>query len=113
MPAVLNADASIGCGHGGSVQITPGQQRFTAGGSPVLAVGDLDGTPITGCTQLTVAATGTVQCTAVASLAGGGAARLSVGGRPVLLETLGGVTNGSPPGVLTVLAPGQTTLRAS
>ncbi|MEV4559237.1 hypothetical protein AB0K51_19920 [Kitasatospora sp. NPDC049285] len=110
MPAVLNADASIGCGHGGTVQITPGQRTFKAGGAPVLAVGDLDGRPIAGCTQVTSGTT--VQCSAVVSVAGGAAATLTAGGRPALLETVSGLTNGAPPGVLTVLTPGQTTLRA-
>lgn len=110
MPAVLNADAAIGCGHGGTVQITAGQRKFTAGGAPVLAVGDLDGKPITGCTQPTSGST--VQCTAVVSVAGGAAATLTVGHRAVLLETVSGATNGAPPGVLTVLTPGQTALRA-
>ncbi|MFI5529920.1 hypothetical protein ACIA8O_15400 [Kitasatospora sp. NPDC051853] len=110
MPAVLNADASIGCGHGGTVQIVPGRRSFTAGGSPVLAAGDLEGKPITGCTQLTAGST--VQCTAVVSVTGGAAATLTVGGRPALLATLSGVTNGVPPGALVVLTPGQTTLRA-
>lgn len=110
MPAVLNADASIGCGHGGTVRIAPGRRTFTAGGAPVLTVGDLEGKPISGCTQVTGG--GTVQCTAVVSVTGGAATTLTAGGRPALLETVSGVTNGSPPGALTVLTPGQTILRA-
>ncbi|MFE5720440.1 hypothetical protein [Streptomyces erythrochromogenes] len=111
MPTVLNARASIGCGHGGTVQLSAGQSTFTAGGAAVLVAGDLDGGPVSGC--LTVPTPGgTVKCTAVVSVAGGTAATLTVGGRPVLLDTVSGQTNGNPPGVLVVTAPGQTKLRA-
>lgn len=112
MRTVLNARASIGCGHGGSVQVSAGQSTLTASGSAILVAGDLDGRPISGC--LTKPAPGgIVPCTLVVSVTGGTAETLSVGGRAALLDTVGGQTNGNPPGALAVLLPGQTTLRAS
>ncbi|MEV8630888.1 hypothetical protein AB0395_04455 [Streptosporangium sp. NPDC051023] len=109
MATVLTTGASIGCGHGGTVQVVPGQRTLTVAGAPVLVAGDLEGKPITHCVPT---APGAVPCTAVASVIGGSATTLSVGGHPALLDTLSGLTNGSPPGVLTVLTPGQTVLQA-
>ncbi|MFI6712712.1 hypothetical protein ACIBF7_40165 [Nonomuraea sp. NPDC050478] len=111
MPNVLNADASIGCGHGGTVQLGAGAATLTAGGAKVLAAGDLDGRPISGC-GTKPAPGGIVPCTAVVSVTGGMAATLSDGGRAALLDTVTGLTNGNPPGTLVVLSPGQTILRA-
>jgi hypothetical protein len=112
MPNVLNAQASIGCGHGGAVQVSAGQSTLSAGGAAVLVAGDLDGRPISGC--LTKPAPGgIVPCTAVVSVAGGTAATLSAGGRAALLDTVSGQTNGNPVGFLVVLSPGQERLHAT
>ncbi|MCD0449197.1 hypothetical protein LO762_08350 [Actinocorallia sp. API 0066] len=111
MPHVLNANASIGCGHGGTVGVGAGQGALRAGGAPVLVAGDLDGRPISGCATPDSAGV-TAKCWAVVSVLGGASATLFAGGRPVLLDTVRGVTNGVPPGVLVVLSPGQATLRA-
>ena len=112
MATVLTAQASIGCGHGGSVQLAAGQQKLTAGGAAVLVAGDLTGATVTGCTQLTTSS-GNKQCTSVVSVVGGTAAHLKAGGKAALLDTVSGQTDGVPPGSLTVLSPGQTVLRAS
>ncbi|RJL35441.1 hypothetical protein [Bailinhaonella thermotolerans] len=110
MPAVLTTGASIGCGHGGTVRLQPGQRTALVAGAAVLARGDLEGKPITNCGQT---GPGFVPCTLVASVTGGASVTLRVGGRPALLATVTGLTNGNPPGVLTVLDPGQTSLSAT
>jgi hypothetical protein len=108
MATALTEQASIGCGHSGTVQLAAGQATLVSGAA-VLVAGDLDGRPIAGCTT---AGPGLVPCTAVLSVIGGTAARLSAGGRAVLLDTVSGMTNGNPTGTLTVLTPGQRELTA-
>ena len=110
MATVLNAKATIGCGHGGSVQISAGQAKLVAGGAAVLVDGDLDGATISGCT--TPKSDKTSKCQSVSSVIGGTAAKLSAGGSKVLLDTVSGLTDGVPPGTLVVQTPGQTILQA-
>ncbi|MBU2670217.1 hypothetical protein KOI35_42625 [Actinoplanes bogorensis] len=111
MAAVLNADAKIGCGHGGSVRISAGQDKLVAGGAAVLIDGDLDGATVSGCG--TTQSSSTSQCKSVSSVIGGTAAKLTAGGSKVLLETVSGLTDGVPPGTLVVQSAGQTILQAS
>lgn len=106
MAAILTTSATIGCGHGGTVQVSAGQSKLSIGGAAVLVAGDLDGRPIAGCPQPNI------PCTAVTSVSGV-PSRLSVGGAAALLDTITGTTNGSPPGALVVLSPGQKTMHAT
>ena len=72
---------------------------------------DLVQAPITGCTQAPSAST--KPCTLVVSTAPGSSSpRLTVGGRAAYLATLSGMTDGVPPGTVTVRDPGQTIVRA-
>jgi hypothetical protein len=111
MPApIINTNAKIMCAHGGQVTLIPKQMKVLVGGAPAMCVGDLVGSPITGCAQLTTAVT--VQCLVVASEIPipmvGMNPKVLIGGKPVLLAGINGVTSGVPPSPLIVAFPGQT-----
>ena len=110
MPFVVTSSAVIMCAHGGKVTLVPRQSTVTAGGSPVMREGDLVGSPIIGCAQ--APSTNTKPCTTVVStLPGGSKPTVAAGGMPVHIDTLTGMTDGVPPGVITVVSPGQQTVQ--
>jgi hypothetical protein len=111
MPKILNAAALVMCPHGGKVQVIPSQLTTTAGGSPVLVLGDLDGKPIVGCTQ--PPSPTTAPCTATTPMLVGASLKVTVGGRAALLDTATGMTNGVPPGPWKVQLPGQAKVDAT
>jgi|SRR4051794_9252305 hypothetical protein len=94
---VLTTASKVECGHSGQVS-TAGVDRLRVGGAAVLTATSVAGNAVTGCR--TVPATnpnGTpkdVPCTAVGGVTATNAARLTVGGTPVLVEPLEGSTNG-------------------
>ena len=111
MPLVVTTNATIMCAHGGQVTLIPKQTQVLAGGGPVLCEGDLSGAPILGCLQ--PPSPGTKPCTMVVStLPGSASLTVFAAGRPVLLQTLQGLTDGVPPGTLMVVNPGQATVQA-
>jgi hypothetical protein len=111
MPPIVTANATIMCAHGGQVMIIPKQAQVTIQGGSVLCEGDLSGAPIVGCAQ--PPSPGTKPCTAVIStLPGSANPKVLVLGRPALLATLTGMTDGVPPGVIMVANPGQMTVQA-
>jgi hypothetical protein len=101
MPKALTVGSSLVCAHGGTVVLKPSQSILTVDGSAVLVVGDLDGAPISGCpTPVSVApAPVTKPCLTVVSMTSPPSAKLSVGGKPVLIDTAQGLTDGvtTPP----------------
>lgn len=111
MGLVVTTNARIICAHGGQVTLIPRQTTVTIQGGAVLRETDLMGAPIVGCAQPPSAAT--KPCTVVVSIMPGGSAPLvSVGGMPAHLDTLMGMTDGVPPGTVSVVSPGQTTVQA-
>jgi hypothetical protein len=111
VPPVVTSKATILCSHGGKVQLVPKQMKVTAQGGPVLCEPDLVGAPIVGCAQ--PPSPSTKPCTLVVSTLPGSASLVaSVDGRPVYLATLSGLTDGVPPGAITVVDPGQTAAQA-
>jgi hypothetical protein len=111
MPPILTSQAVVMCAHGGQVRPIPGQMQVTIQGAPVLCVPDLLGAPIVGCTQPPTLAT--KPCTVVAAtLPGSWSLKVTVGGRPLYLATLSGLTDGVPPSPLVVTYPGQVTVQA-
>jgi hypothetical protein len=111
MPLIVTTNATIMCSHGGQVTLIPKQAQTTIQGGSVLCEGDLSGAPIVGCLQ--PPSPGTKPCTMVVStLPGSSAPTVMVLGRPVLLETLSGLTDGVPPGSIMVASPGQATVQA-
>jgi hypothetical protein len=97
MSGVLTTQSTVACGHGGSAATT-GAARLTVDGQGVLTKQGVIGAGVTSCQ--TVPATnpnGTpkdVTCTAVTGVDQTEAAKLLVGGVPVLIDPLGGATNG-------------------
>lgn len=110
MPPIVTSNATIMCAHGGQVVLIPRQVTVTIDGGAVLCEPDLVGAPIAGCAQ--PPSPGSVPCTAVVStLPGSTSLKVVAGGRPAYVATLSGVTDGVPPGVITVISPGQTTVQ--
>jgi hypothetical protein len=112
MPApILTTAAKIMCAHGGQVTLIPKQVKVLVGGQPALCVGDLVGAPIVGGAQPPTPTT--APCLVVASEIPipnvGMSPKVLVGGKPVLLAGINGVTSGVPPSPLVVAFPGQTT----
>jgi hypothetical protein len=112
MPApIINTAATIMCAHGGQVTLIPKQTTVLVGGMPALCVGDLVGAPIVGCAQPPTPTT--APCLTVVSEIPipnvGMSPKVLVGGKPVLLAGINGVTSGVPPSALIVTYPGQAT----
>lgn len=112
MPPIVTTNDTIMCIHGGIVVLTPKQGAVTASGGAVLRETDLIGAPIVGCTQPPTISS--KPCTTVVStLPGGSAPTVLVGGLPAHVSTLSGITDGVPPGTISVVAPGAPTVEAS
>ena len=111
MPKVLTEGATVKCIHQGTVQVSASQSKLKVGGKAVLVMGDLDGKPVSGCTNQ--GAPGQVPCTTTVAMSAGASTKLKVGGLAALLDTALGTTNSSPPGTFSVQAAGQTELAAS
>lgn len=110
MPLIVTTNATIMCVHGGRVMLTPRQMKVQIQSGSVLCVPDLVGAPIVGCAQ--PPSPGSKPCTAVVATPSGFSPTVLVGGRPVYLATLTGITDGVPPGAIQVTAPGQTVVEA-
>jgi hypothetical protein len=106
VPLILTAQARVMCAHGGQVMLIPRQGVVTIRGAPVMCVPDVIGAPIVGCAQPPTPTT--KPCTTVVSaLPGSWSLTVLVGGKPVYLQTLTGMTDGVPPAPITVVYPGQ------
>ena len=111
MALVITTNATIICAHGGQVTLMPRQQTVTIQGGAVLRETDLMGAPIVGCAQPPTVSS--KPCTTVVTvMPGGSAPTVAVGGMPAHLNTLTGMTDGVPPGTITVVSAGQTTVQA-
>jgi hypothetical protein len=111
MPPVVTRNASILCSHGGRVTLVPSQTQVLIQGSEILCEPDLVRAPIVGCAQ--PATSNTKPCTLVLSTAPGSSSpKVAVGGRPAYVATLSGLTDGVPPGLVSVRDPGQTVVQA-
>jgi hypothetical protein len=111
VPPVVTTNAEIKCSHGGVVMLTARQSIVRAEGGLVLCEPDLIGAPIVGCAQ--PPSPSTKPCTVVMStLPGSTSLKVTVGGRAVYVSTLNGLTDGVPPGGITVVSPGQTSVMA-
>jgi len=99
MGFVVTKDSTVVCAHQGTVTLVPSQTKLTVGGAAVLVAGDIAGKPIGGCLTVPSIPAGTVACAATASeLPGGTAHQLTVGGKPVLLDSVNGLTAGTVTG---------------
>ncbi|WP_272477361.1 hypothetical protein [Baekduia alba] len=88
----------------------PSQAKVLIDGAPVLVVTDLLGAPIVGCPIPPTPAT--KPCTTVVSvLPGSWSLKVLVAGKPALVATATGLTDGVPPGTIQVVFPGQVTVQ--
>ena len=104
---ILNLAADLRCDHSnGVVKTTAAQSLVTIDGRPVLVEGDPVGRPIVGCPN---AGAMIKPCTSSLAATGGYSDFLSIDGRRVCLDTVTGLTDGTPPGIVQykVVSPGQ------
>ncbi len=103
----LTEDAKLVCKHElGRVQIVATQTLVTIAQRKVLVEIDPEGRPIVGCPHTGAAVK---PCTATLKVEQGYSEFLRIGGRRVCLDTVTGLTDGMPPGVVKYLVrdPGQ------
>ncbi|MFP2913092.1 hypothetical protein ACLESD_50430 [Pyxidicoccus sp. 3LFB2] len=105
---VLTVDALVVCAHElGRVGLIHSQPLVTVEGRPVLVRADPEGRPIAGCPNIGP----TIKpCTLTLAVKQGYSTLVTIDGRPVCLDSLTGLTDGTPPGMVKykVNAPGQT-----
>jgi hypothetical protein len=98
-PALTSA-SSVLCPHGGAVDKT-GTAKLKVAASAVLTKADLSGKKIIGCSVADNLQTSTLQCKFVQAISSGESSKLKVkrgaAAIPVLLDTLTGLTTGTPP----------------
>jgi hypothetical protein len=104
----LTEDAVINCKHElGIVHLLlPLQDLVTIEGRKVLVQNDPEGKPITGCPNIGA----TIKpCTRTLGVETGYSPFLRIDGRSICLDTVTGLTNGTPPGIVkyVVRRPGQ------
>lgn len=104
----LTEDALLLCDHGGQVHLAMRQAWVTIHGRRVLVEDDPEGRSISGCPNHNVFLA-LVPCTTTRKVKQGYSAFVRIDGRPVCLDTVTGLTNGTPPGTVTytVKHPGQ------
>jgi hypothetical protein len=90
--------------HGGTVGVSS-TAKLAVNGAPVLLAASVAGKTVAGCPVTDDPNTSTKHCTSVASVLSGPATRLTVGGKPVVLDTLTGTTDGTPPPTGAALGP--------
>jgi hypothetical protein len=117
MSLVLTERSSIACANQGTVHPIATQSKLKIAGARVLIDGDLAHAQISLCNTVPDPNTGTKRCFTVASASGGVSHKLKVAGKGVLLETIGGQTDGVVPasgGIQTwsVKNAGQSKLKA-
>jgi hypothetical protein len=109
MSKALTTASDVECGHQGAVQVSS-SAKLTIGGNAVLIASGVVGSSVAHCA--TPASSTTSPCMTVLSvLPTSLAQKLTVGGLPVVLDTLSGLTDGKPPGSLQSSA-GQSKLAA-
>lgn len=105
---VLTEDARLRCDHGGAVERAARQSWVTIERRRVLVATDPEDRTISGCPNRNVFLA-LVPCTTTLRVTEGYSAFVRIDGRRVCLDTVTGLTNGSPPGTVkyTVKQPGQ------
>ena len=102
----LTTDADIRCGHGGRVRNVARQRWVSVRGAPVLVDDDPERRTISACPNY---GTTVKPCTRTREVVKGYSTLVRIDGAPIVLATLDGLTNGSPPGAVHygVVEPGQ------
>jgi hypothetical protein len=104
---LLTEDAILVCAHElGKVNIAASQSLVTIGGRKVLVEIDPEGKTIVACPNVGIAIK---PCTTTLKVEVGYSALMKVDGRRVCLDTVTGLTDGTPPGIVKyhVVRPGQ------
>lgn len=103
--------ASIKCGHDGKVENVASQHWVRVDGRDVLVDNDPEGRKIAGCPNIGPTMKPCIKTLAVAE---GYSTYIRVGGHPVVLSNLDGLTDGTLPGTVhyDVRQPGQTIVGA-
>jgi hypothetical protein len=104
----LTLDARLACDHGGRIANKNSQDLVRINGVPVLVSHDPVGRSIGGCPNLNPTA-GIKPCTNTLAVIEGYSAFVTIDDKMVCLDTIRGLTDGTPPGTVnyTVKAPGQ------
>ena len=103
----LTQDALLTCSHeSGFVAIAPSQNLVTINGRRVLVAVDPETKPIAGCPWV---GPGMKPCLLTLKVTKGYSRLIRIGGRQVCLDTVSGLTDGTPPGTFkyAVRSPGQ------
>jgi hypothetical protein len=104
--------STLQCLHQGMFVLVASQNQLTVDGQAVLVDGDLEKASITGCTNI---GPGLKPCLKVTSVLVGKSTNLSVGDKPVLVDTATGMTDGTiagTPQTWNVTSAGQQKLTA-
>lgn len=107
MPAVLTKGDSVTCKFGGTV--SPDGGKLVVAGNAVLTVAGVAGHTVTGCG----AGNPPPLCSSVASITSGQAAKLVVGGSPVLLSGMVAATDQGVAHPVGPISAGQNKMEAS
>ncbi|SRR6266567_133831 len=110
MAKVLTEGSTVVCPHKGPIKFTASQHLLAVDKQAVLVTDDINNVTIN-CPIQTDLSKNLKKCSLL-SLASGAATKLTVGNKPVLLETAKGATDGLPAGTWSVLSAGQTKLDA-
>jgi hypothetical protein len=97
MALVLTDVSFVDCGHTGRVS-TAGETKLKVDGALVLLAAGIQGHSVGSCPVQDDTNTGTLKCRTVTAVTGGQATKLRVNGRPVMLDTLSGKTDGTAAG---------------
>ena len=103
----LTEDAAVVCKHeNGKVHLAPTQSIVSVEGRKVLVEKDPESRPITGCPNVGAAIK---PCLTTLAVTEGYSDFLRIEGRRICLETVTGLTDGTPPGIVKyqVRRPGQ------
>jgi len=103
----LTQDALLTCPHeSGFVGIAPSQALVKINARPVLVAADPEAKPIAGCPWV---GPGMKPCTLTLKVQDGYSGFIRIDGRQVCLDTVTGLTDGTPPGTFNyaVRSPGQ------
>jgi hypothetical protein len=108
MGNVLTTASTVECKNSGKAA-TSGVGKLKVNGSAVLVLDGIVGATISGCTIVDSTPNATVQCKSVLS-ATGTASKLKVNGAAVALDSLTGLSQGTPPAI--TATAGQQKLKA-
>ena len=111
MTSVVTTASDVKCSHQGTATLMVSQPKLTVSGKSVLVKDDLLAAVLSGCTQVPPPQSN-VPCTKVDTLTSGEAAKLTVRGHGVLLDSFAATTIGKPQNPLTCKDPKQARLRA-